>query len=197
MRSCRQRSRTAGSNSRLPPVVFVRWCGPFRPSHCSRRRAQRHVVRRERHSGWVRCRYCQAAWRIARTTARAPRITWSLAQTGGRVSGTATVRAQDSSILNGRLTGTFANGLLTYAVSCRVDRCRWLARVDRSDGRQFVEQCRRFCSTQAPRTSVLFNSVPQLVDCRRNSDVEENASSSNLPSKPGGAGSSPVGRAFS
>ena len=46
-----------------------------------------------------------------------PRITWSLKQNGARVTGTASVALQGATLLSGTLTGTFANGALSYIVS--------------------------------------------------------------------------------
>jgi hypothetical protein len=46
-----------------------------------------------------------------------PRITWSLAQTGATVAGTAGVTLQGTTVLSGRLAGTLANNALTYMVS--------------------------------------------------------------------------------
>jgi len=46
-----------------------------------------------------------------------PRISWSLKQDGARVTGTAGVTLQGAMLLSGTLTGTFANGALSYIVS--------------------------------------------------------------------------------
>jgi hypothetical protein len=57
---------------------------------------------------------------VRQTVARlqgTPRITWSLKQKGAAVTGTAGVTLQGATLLSGTLTGTFANGALSYLVS--------------------------------------------------------------------------------